>query len=112
MGRSGAQPELDEVRGAFLDALLARVVFMDALSELTIGFPPEVILLANRHAEAYGAEATVLALRTVIGIQQMDGEKQRGTAVALSVGRFLGMDPRDPNMRIWAGETAKEVFGL
>ncbi len=105
-------PPRDALRAAFLDLLLHRVVFMEALSELTIGFPPEVILLADRHAAEYGAEATVLALRTVIGIQQMDGERLRGTAVALSVGRFLGMDPRDPNMRIWAGETAKEVFGL
>ena len=31
---------------------------------------------------------------------------------AFALGLLLGMDPKEPNMRIWAGEDPAVVFGL
>lgn len=107
---------VDGARGALLDVLLLRARFIARIEEELAGFPPEVVALATAKAAESGAEEVLRSIAAVGGIYDMTREPGAARAVrmrrAFALGLLLGMDPKEPNMRIWAGEDPAVVFGL
>jgi hypothetical protein len=110
--------EVTGERGALLDVLLLRCRFLAAVEDRLVGFPPEIVQHATRMAGEHGAQAVLDALDSVAGMYELAAEERRALtrearmARAYGLGKFLGMDERDPNMRIWSGEPVQKVFGL
>lgn len=104
-----------EARMAFLRVLVLRLGFVTFVERELAGFPPEIREAATRKASEHGANELLKATLAVQDIVRMDGApKSREEAFRrnYAVGVVLGMDPNDPNMRLWSGESITAIFGL
>lgn len=107
---------VEGVRGRFLDLLCDRAQWLSAMEMELPGFPPEALRCAvEKVGSGVDARELLRAIKAINELRMQSDDRREPAAVsraAYAIGQLIGMDPKDPNMRLWAGESVGDVFGL